>query len=117
MGWVVEKIERVMRRLAATAVDLPLQSAVTLHAPELRELLAIGVTLGRLSEALAQAGVLGTRTNKPISAKHLSKMLALSPARPPVQPPADGVTPARGPAGAPPHCRRCPAWAKGWNLL
>jgi len=108
MGWVGDRIDQVTRRLAGTAADLPLQSAVTLHAPELRELLAIGVTLGRLSEALALAGVLGARTGKPISAKLLSKMLAKAPATPPVQPPTDLAASARPsaatvPATASPH--------------
>jgi hypothetical protein len=87
MGWVSDRIDAAARRLAVTASDLPLQRAVDIHATELRELVAIGVTLGRLAEALATAGIVGRRSGKGVSADQLGKMIAKAPAAAPIAPP------------------------------
>lgn len=70
-----DKINRIAQRVAETASDVPIARAVLFHAGELRELMASGVTLGRLSEALAMAGVLGPRTGRPLSTVLLSRMI------------------------------------------
>ena len=77
MGWVTDRIVTAAKRVAETAADgLPLQRAIALHADELRDLVAIGVSLGRLAEALAAAGVVGARTGKAVAPRLVGRMLS-----------------------------------------
>ena len=88
MGWVGDRIDAVARRLAETAADLPLQRAVSVHAGDLRDLVALGVRLGRITEAMAAVGVVGPRTGRAIPGETLGRMLSAAPDAPPaIQPP------------------------------
>lgn len=88
MGWIGEKIRISAARVAATAGDLKLARTVALHAVELRELVAIGVSLDRIAEALALAGLVSHRTGKPVAGRILGRMLRAAPTSPAVSPPS-----------------------------
>lgn len=83
MGWIGEKIRISATRIAATAADIRPTRAIALHAAELRELAAMGVSLDRLAAALALAGLTSQRTGKPISGRILGRMLRTAPKEPP----------------------------------
>lgn len=77
MGWITDRVVMAAKKVAETAGDgLPLQRAIVLHADELHGLVAIGVSLGRLAEALAEAGVVGARTGKTVAPRLVGRMLA-----------------------------------------
>lgn len=97
MGWIGDRVTATARRIAAAAADVPVRRAIWLHVQEVRDLVAIGVSLGRICEALAQAGVLGPRTRKPISPNLLCQIIASAPEAPAIVPPA-----ATSPAYPPP---------------
>ena len=87
MGWIGEKIRISAARVVATAADVSPSRAVALHAVELRDLVAIGVSLDRIAAALALAGLSSRRTGKAISDRILGRMLRSAPAAPAVVPP------------------------------
>ena len=93
MGWISDKITTAVRRVAATRADgLALQRTIDLHAKELRELVAIGVTYGRLAEDLAEVGVISKSTGKPLTGQRVHKMLKTAPAAPAIQAPIGALS-------------------------
>ena len=77
MGWVGDKVTKCVHAIAAT--DLPLRRAIHVYAGDLRTLVDLGVSYGRISEGLAIAGVLGPKTGRPIEPRLLARMLRSAP--------------------------------------
>jgi hypothetical protein len=87
MGWIGEKIRIAAERVAATATDIAPTRSVSLHAAELRDLVAMGVPLERLAAALTLAGLASSRTGHGISGRILGRMLRAAPEKPAAVPP------------------------------